>query len=556
MAMVGRGNGRDLGGDRQGDIFPALGAMIVGGALIAGWASAAVMISTGLVPSSGSQLTYAAAAAGVGAILGLFLGLSRGVWRLGQPLRTPDPLAPQLWDPWLDSGRESQETDSGSDAEITYEEAGHPAQIESFPAERARVRPRIISPETGEAIPLEDEIGPLIQAGRSGLVVILGGPGSGKTTALRHLAAILPPWAQDRVRLVDELDLGPVSMAFEVTGRLVILFKDSFPAKTADQILVQAISHLSRCHFVTYRLGSWSNDDLIEYLLSAHRDRCGSVMARLKASGDGGFLKGIPELCAVVLDEMARDESIGDVRTALRRALAERLDDHPALREPIEDICLTAIGENTNRVPDLSLFELRGDGSTAEALAVALLRLIRHRPVGLLLAADRITSILEDGRVKMSLARQLPRELIEEAALRIADNTQALQHLSDWLTRGDQYAVHPMAASLLHAATPGWRPESGWGRRLEWGLSQLCVLVRIEPRGSRPPIRRPGMGRLDASQFGEGQRDQSPFSPGQPPRGVAEFLGCPRGRPERGQSPIGPSETCQTSCRPTSPGLV
>ena len=75
---------------------------------------------------------------------------------------------------------------------------------------------------------------------------------------------------------------------------------------------------------------SWSNDDLIEYLLSAHRDRCCSVMARLKASGDSGFLEGIPELCVVVLDQMARDESIGDVRTALRRALAERLDDHPA----------------------------------------------------------------------------------------------------------------------------------------------------------------------------------------------------------------------------------
>ncbi len=115
---------------------------------------------------------------------------------------------------------------------------------------------------------------------------------------------------------------------------------------------------------------------------------------------------------------------------------------------------------------------------------MALPRLIRHRPVGLLLAADRITSILEDGRVNMSLARQLPRELIEEAALRIADNTRALQHLSDWLIRGDQSAVHPMAASLLHAATPGWRPEPGsWASAL-WGLSQLCVLVGIEPRGS------------------------------------------------------------------------
>jgi uncharacterized protein YjbI with pentapeptide repeats len=460
MAMAGRGDGRELGGDRQGEVLPMLGAIVFVGA-IAGALMA--MNFTMLVPSSKSLSTQVIFGAALGAIFGLFAGMTRSVWRLGQPLRTsvpeprrqPEPSPPELWDPWLDSGRDSLGTESEPDSAVTQE-----AQIEglgSVLAERARVRPRIISRETSEAILLEDEIGALVQSGRRGLFVILGGPGSGKTTALRHLAAILPPWACDRVRLVDDLNL--VSAAAEVMDRLVILAADRFPAKTADQILVQAISHSSSCHFVVHRLGSWSNDDLIEYLLSAHRDQCASVMSRLKASGDPGFLKGIPELCVVVLDEMARDESVGDVRTALRRALAKRLDDHPALRKPIEDICLTAIGENTNRVPDLSRFELLGDGSTAEALAAALLRLIRHRPMGLLLAADRIASTLEDGLASMSLARQLPRELIDEAALRIADNTRALYHLNDWLIRSDRCNVHPMAASLLHAATPGWRPE-------------------------------------------------------------------------------------------------
>jgi len=474
MAMAGRGNGRELGGNRQGDILPGLGTRVFLGALAGATTSS---IFTGLVPSGEILHSQVILGAALGAILGLFTGMSRGACRLGQPLREsvpqprrgPGPPPPELWDPWLDSGRDSQGMGSGSEAAVTHQDAHSPAPIESFtgvPAERARVRPRVISPETGEAILLEDEVGPLIQDARLGWVVILGGPGSGKTTVLRHLAAILPPWACDCVRLVEEVDLA--SAAAGVTDRLVILAADSARFKATDQDWALARSLLSQSggHFVVYRLCSWSNDDLIEYLLSAHRDRCASVMSRLKASGDCGFLKGIPELWAIVLDAMARDESIGDVRSALRHALAERFDDHADLRKAIEEICLTAIGENTNRVPDLALFEVRGEESTAEAHAVALLRLVRHRPVGLLLAADRIAGILEDGRVSMSLARQLPRELIDEAALRIADNTRALLYLNDWLIRDDRCQVHPMAASLLHAATPGWRPKRVSGLRL------------------------------------------------------------------------------------------
>jgi hypothetical protein len=106
MAMVGRGDGRELGGDRQGDILPALRAMVFVGA-IAGAAMA--MNFTKLVPSGKSLLTQMIFGAALGAILGLFAGMSRGVWRLGQPSRTrvpeprrgPEPSPPELWD-WAD----------------------------------------------------------------------------------------------------------------------------------------------------------------------------------------------------------------------------------------------------------------------------------------------------------------------------------------------------------------------------------------------------------------------------------------------------------------------
>ncbi len=170
MAMVGRGDGRELGGDRQGDVFPALGAMVFGGAHC-GLRPRRRMISTELVPSSKSLPTQVILGAALGAILGLFVGLSRGVWRLGQPLRTSfRNRGPSLSPHRRALGPMARQRPrvAGDRFRIRSrrlpEEARHPAQIESFggfAAERARVRPRIISPETGEAIPLEDEIGPL-----------------------------------------------------------------------------------------------------------------------------------------------------------------------------------------------------------------------------------------------------------------------------------------------------------------------------------------------------------------------------------------------------------
>jgi uncharacterized protein YjbI with pentapeptide repeats len=154
---------------------------------------------------------------------------------------------------------------------------------------------------------------------------------------------------------------------------------------------------------------------------------------------------------------MVRDESIGDVRTALRHALADRLDDYPALRRDLEDFCLTAIGENLERSLDFLLFGLLGAGAAGQAPGMVPPRMVRHGPVALMLAADRITSLLEDDPTCTFLARPLARELVEEAARGVTGSRAALRHLEGAMIRSDQSSVHPMAASLLHAATPGWR---------------------------------------------------------------------------------------------------
>ena len=150
---------------------------------------------------------YSGGCALAGAILGMFLGLSRAVWRPGVPTAMldldlePEPAAAtetRLWDSWLDTGHDL----------VWVEPAGQLPPAVPLPAteEHPRVQPRVISPISGESVLLHDEIGALIERGAwQGAVAIVGGPGSGKTTAIRHLEAVLPSWA--KTKLIDDLSL-------------------------------------------------------------------------------------------------------------------------------------------------------------------------------------------------------------------------------------------------------------------------------------------------------------------------------------------------------------
>jgi uncharacterized protein YjbI with pentapeptide repeats len=462
------------------DVFPALGAFI-GIGLVTGIIISLMM--TGLMEFGGSrQIVHSALSAGLGAIIGLFVGLSRGIWHFGAHPLESATTPHRLWDPWLDSTGDRHENvlELIGEVDSEVESPGQLDGVHNLPAQRAQVRPRITSPVTGEAVPLDDQIGQIIEEGRFNRVGLIGGPGSGKTMAIQHLAAVLPPWALAKVYLADDPQGDTNLVAAEGKRNLLIISVGSWlPPSPGGTVF--------------YSLAAWGQDDVIEYLLSAHWDRCASVMARLRTSDDRAFLKGIPELWAVVLDQMARDESIGNVRAAIRRELAEWFDRNPRARATTASFCLTGVGQNTDPVLNLALSALSGETPSRTQSAQGLLRLIRHRPVALLLAADRIKDLVEHGRADSIFGQRFSYDLVQETAMVIAGNTVALQHLSDWLDRSEQAHVHPMAASLMHAAAPGWRPGPD---------SRLRLTGAYLPRAAWPGLNL-SRGNLESADFRE-----------------------------------------------------
>jgi uncharacterized protein YjbI with pentapeptide repeats/energy-coupling factor transporter ATP-binding protein EcfA2 len=264
----------------------------------------------------------------------------------------------------------------------------------------------------------------LVQACASGTVVIFGPAGSGKTTALEHLAAVLP--ADGRCVFVDEsLSLSEPEVIPSNGLRIVA---------GAPNIKVGPV-------LATYALRTWTRDDVIEYLLATHRQRCASVVARLTAE-ELGQIGGLPHLCRIVCDEMAADETIQTVADALRRHMTTLMADK-RLAESARDASLAAIS-STN--PML----LR-----QAALPDNVYRVLRHRPVQLLLAAEGLAAALRSNAKPRFLSCRLPRELVRQTAHSAQDDGRLLDRLRRLLTGSREH--QPMAASILHyaGALPG-----------------------------------------------------------------------------------------------------
>src|SRR5262245_18272822 len=120
---------------------------------------------------------------------------------------------------------------------------------------RAIIIPRARSTDSLEVMPIESRTRGIIQSGAYGLLTICGPTGSGKTTAIQHLAAVLPP--DSDIRFVDD-------------GHI--------PRRGTERITFFTSSAPDHGFLASLQMALWTDDDLIEYLLATHRDDCQSIM--------------------------------------------------------------------------------------------------------------------------------------------------------------------------------------------------------------------------------------------------------------------------------------
>jgi uncharacterized protein YjbI with pentapeptide repeats/energy-coupling factor transporter ATP-binding protein EcfA2 len=299
----------------------------------------------------------------------------------------------------------------------------------------ALVRPRVVSPISGEILPLVEVAAEQLAAG-SRIVQIFGGPGSGKSTALAHLAAVLPP-ASDLVFLDDP----SVSNVATHASRLRVICAGRQRYPEIGPVIVPLA------------LAPWTDDDLIEYLRAVAPDRCANVMQRWAALADRQDLAGNPALVRAVADELLADDVLISLRVALQRIIADCLRD-PEERRIAALFCLAILlrdEPNQKRYLDL-IARLPED--------LQRLRWLRHPLVQRLLAGEHTAGLLLRGAPCPFLAPLLPRPLVRELGWLAARDSLLADRLRA-VYDGPQIVCHPQAASILFAADRTWRPESG-----------------------------------------------------------------------------------------------
>ena len=213
--------------------------------------------------------------------------------------------------------------------------------------------------------------------------------------------------------------------------------------------------HTVSCHsggLVCYRLEGWGRDEWIEYLLSVHHDRCVSVMRRIQADAEGGEVGDNPGLWRQVLDELAADESLTTIKTALQRVALKMFPDRES-----------RLSAGWHSFEAMAPCSSRSNHRVRFARTPSTRCLKRHDRLSkpailLILAAEAVAHELENGDLCETLRHQWPGKLVDEVARYVAKSPPIQDKLRQLLVPKHR-DVHPLAASLLHVSGTGWKPD-------------------------------------------------------------------------------------------------
>ena len=308
------------------------------------------------------------------------------------------------------------------------------------------VKPRVLSPITGDAILLEDVVQEWLDRDAVGWVLHLtGASGSGRSLALKYVADFFAE--TNRVHCVDRTwftsDTGNIVLP---TDKLTLISRFD-----------GSVQNLRRKGVGRYELAPWGEDEAIEYLLATQPQCCAHVMPRVKAFSDRHLLGGLAELWCIVLDQMAGDESTKSVTDAIRRHFAWRAGSEVRLqiiRKQALAFLLKSATFTSSSLDRLGLAELH--------------RLIRHRSVQAILAADAVAAAIRGSGELLELTHLYPVEVIKSVAKQVDESgDQRLLKIVHDPMRHDR---HSTAASLLHACGRRWRADQGFRPNLREAL--------------------------------------------------------------------------------------
>jgi len=278
----------------------------------------------------------------------------------------------------------------------------------------------------------------------SGIIVLVGRPGGGKTAALRHLLATLPPEAG--VRVFDS-DRAAEALKAGAAG-LVVLAACEPPAARVDIADVLA-------------LDAWTLDDCMEYLAARHREQCAPLLVRW--SDDAiDFLGGSRELLSIVMDAMAADASSGDPLEVLRRH--------------VEKIFPT--GDLLQRLID--------KGAANADLSPEQRSLWRHVAVQKMCLGNWIADRLAAAMVPQQLYKMAVYvDAVGAIALAVRRRPAAVRRLNRLLRNAGSSSAAAMAASILLAIDPEWRPSDGRRLNLQHARLDNARWARLDLSESR-----------------------------------------------------------------------